>query len=906
MSNDTSSPDSTERFVIGGVDGYPAFYFRPLTAEEQAALAEQRRKTEADEVAKQQRHRETLAEQQNAFEELADDDDDERLARERDPDRFRNAINDVAKRIFGEPNRKLSKGDELRYNARGSLCVYVSGPRKGVWKDFETGDGGGCLDLVVYGKQARDHAEAAVWCEQRGYIPKSADAPKPKRKKKRVRGDQFLDLGKPAITYDYVDATGELLYQGCRFVPKAFRPRQPDGKGSWIWDLDGLDDKRVLFRLPELLAARAAGRDRVVYCEGEKDTLAAVDDLNLDATCHVSGTGGWRSQYVESLRGIDLVIVPHNDDGGRKCAVRIAAAAIGVAKRIRIVKLWEHWKDCPEKGDLHDWVHKGGGTREAFDQLVEATPDYDPELNPPPPEAEVSDLPVIKIVNGKVPRAVDEAEAALLAKGVAIMTRAGTLVRPIKETFDASDGHKTEQTILRPVGWYELTYLLEKYAARLERYDGRLKMWVATNTPERVAKTLLAKGQWSFPRVKGVISAPTMRPDGTLIDRPGYDTATQLWYEPDSFLQVPPIADAPTREEALAALKLFEDLVVNFPFETQLDRAVALAALLTPLLRAAADVVPMVLFLAHVAGSGKSYLIDLISTLATGRRAPAVEKAENKEELEKRLGALVLAGVPIINIDNCTSNLGGTTLCQMTERELVRIRILGRSEAPEVEYRGSIFANGNNITAEGDLTRRTLVCHIDPGIERPELRRFGFDPITRVLQDRGKYVAAALTIARAYRVFGGSVECAPIGSYGRWSMAVREPLIWLGKEDSVRSMDELREEDPVRAGASELYRLWKQDLGLDQSFTAAEVTAKAQERSGQHGPLKHPELHALLMIQAGGFKDEIDTQRAGIWLRSVHGQVHDGLRLERIKGATGHQGAKYALRHATTQRKLWK
>src|SRR5205823_15068075 len=112
--------------------------------------------------------------------------------------------------------------------------------------------------------------------------------------------------------------------------------------------------------------------------------------------------------------------------------------------------------------------------------------------------------------------------------------------------------------------------------------------------------------------------------------------------------------------------------------------------------------------------------------------------------------------------------------------------ILGKSEMPECEYRGNVYANGNNVGAEGDLTRRTLVSHIDPAVERPELRRFDFDPIARVLQDRGSYIAAALTLARGYRVSGAEIKCSPIASYGRWSRTVREPLIWLGKEDPVK------------------------------------------------------------------------------------------------------------------------
>src|SRR5262245_37723375 len=51
---------------------------------------------------------------------------------------------------------------------------------------------------------------------------------------------------KPQIvaTYDYRDETGELLYQAVRYWPKDFRQRRPDGKGGWIWNLQGV--RRVL------------------------------------------------------------------------------------------------------------------------------------------------------------------------------------------------------------------------------------------------------------------------------------------------------------------------------------------------------------------------------------------------------------------------------------------------------------------------------------------------------------------------------------------------------------------------------------------------------------------------------------------------------------------------------------
>jgi Family of unknown function (DUF5906) len=228
---------------------------------------------------------------------------------------------------------------------------------------------------------------------EQGFKP-SGDRSKPKGNgsgngeppKKRVHGDRHPKLGKPAATYPYSDANDTLLFEVARFDPKDFRPRQPDGDGSWVWDLQGLDDKLVVYRLPEIIEAISLGR-RIYICEGEKDTHAAVE-IDLDATCNQGGTGGgWRAQYDETFRDADVVIVPHNDDAGRKHAEKIAASLSGVASRIRILKLWASWEKCPVKGDFYDWRQVPGHTREQFDALVDALPDYEPAGDPPPDPA---------------------------------------------------------------------------------------------------------------------------------------------------------------------------------------------------------------------------------------------------------------------------------------------------------------------------------------------------------------------------------------------------------------------------------------------------------------------------------------------------------------------------------------
>src|SRR5260370_29620343 len=111
------------------------------------------------------------------------------------------------------------------------------------------------------------------------------------------------------------------LYQVVRYDPKDLRQRGPDGKGGWIWNLNGV--RRVLYCLPDLLRAKA-----ILVCEGEKDCETARK-MGLVATCNVGGAGKWREEYSDCLRGKRGVIIADADGPGRKHAEQLAASLPG-------------------------------------------------------------------------------------------------------------------------------------------------------------------------------------------------------------------------------------------------------------------------------------------------------------------------------------------------------------------------------------------------------------------------------------------------------------------------------------------------------------------------------------------------------------------------------------------------
>lgn len=171
--------------------------------------------------------------------------------------------------------------------------------------------------------------------------------------------------GKIVGTYEFTDEHGNLLFEEVRFEPKDFRLRRPDPKGGWTWSLEGV--RRVLYRLPEVLrAAREASLVFVV--EGPKDA-DALRGLGFVATTCPQGAGKWKSEYSTFLSGADVVVIPDNDEPGKKHARAVADSTFKFASQVRILEL----PDPDRKGfDVSDWIAKGNGIEE-LQELVRQT-----------------------------------------------------------------------------------------------------------------------------------------------------------------------------------------------------------------------------------------------------------------------------------------------------------------------------------------------------------------------------------------------------------------------------------------------------------------------------------------------------------------------------------------------------
>ena len=468
---------------------------------------------------------------------------------------------------------------------------------------------------------------------------------------------------------------------------------------------------------------------------------------------------------------------------------------------------------------------------------------------------------IIRPVGGDTDVMWRKTEQALIKAKCPLFYRGGELVLPLWRWEKTIETNREALSLrLVPIKRSQLSDMVQHHAAIFQKQDGRGRSdeikWRNVDPPKPIIEALLEAGHWTLPTIAGITNSPTMRPDGSLLIEPGYDPVTKLYYKRGSDVDLPPIPEHPTKEQAESALRLLSGLLDGFPFDGEnaakkhsVSRSVALAGIMTTVLRGAFRATPIFLFLAPEPGTGKTFLVKVISYIATGRAVPGSTGCENKEEMDKRLTADVREAPPILHLNNINFDIESPLLSEITTEGIAKIRPLGKSERVPCDCTGmTVFINGNNIRVVGELVRRTLVSMIDAKMERPEIRTFEFDPIELVQKDRGAYLAAVFTIARAYMAEGCPRPKVPgetLAGYEQWSRFVQHPLIWLGMDDPLLSTDEARKLDPEREGLRARIDALVKCFGIEKEFTASDICNLATELQGDglgHHRFQRPDL----------------------------------------------------------------
>jgi hypothetical protein len=288
-----------------------------------------------------------------------------------------------------------------------------------------------------------------------------------------------------------------------------------------------------------------------------------------------------------------------------------------------------------------------------------------PKPTPPPAAA----LPQIIITKRFLHDKSNEAIKALENGNLPpfLFRRSGSLTRISSDEKD----HPRIETI----NDIQLRGILARCAHFFKETDGGM---VATAPPMDLVKDILALGEWNFPALEGIIQAPAMRLDGTVLNQPGYDPKTRLYYVNPPDLFIPAIPENPTQEAVKESIGYLLEILCDFPFCEDPDRANGLGLIITlPLRPAIPGNVPMAVITAPAPGTGKSLLQDTAAIIGTGKSAPMAGLPRDDDEMRKFITARMLAGDPLVSFDNLEHPLWGPSLSRALTCTTWEDRILG-------------------------------------------------------------------------------------------------------------------------------------------------------------------------------------------------------------------------------------
>jgi hypothetical protein len=402
---------------------------------------------------------------------------------------------------------------------------------------------------------------------------------------------------------------------------------------------------------------------------------------------------------------------------------------------------------------------------------------------------------------------------------------------------------------------------------------------------------LLHQGHWrSIKPIRAIVESPSLRPDGTVLQVPGYDVASGLLYTPGATF--PPVPDSPTQDEAKAALWELANVFCDFPHLSAAHRAVPIAALLTILARSAIDgPCPAFIFDATVRGSGKTLQGDVVHAIACGRRPPHSTLNEQEEEREKVIAGVALKGAPVIFIDNVKGLFGGPMIEAALTSSVVGFRLFGTQELMEMPWSAVMLVSGNNLQMTDDMMRRCLTSRLESPLEDPTTRTEFAHPelIAWSLKERPRLLVLALTMLRGY-ISHGSPD-AGLGTmgepYGAWGRLIAGTIAFCGGANVLECRP------PRESGglddASALRTLldgWQRIDPMGDGVTSAQIirvlTHEGESRNGLE------DLREALELLAPPRGHRIDPRTLGYVLKRYRGRWLAGRRLQ---SRTGHGGA---------------
>jgi len=255
---------------------------------------------------------------------------------------------------------------------------------------------------------------------------------------------------------------------------------------------------------------------------------------------------------------------------------------------------------------------------------------------------------------------------------------------------------------------------------------GQPETYEEETTPPFPALTAALAGK-TWPKVKpfrGIVGAPVLRPDGTLLQERGYDQATGLYLA--SKIPLDPVPAVPSVQQVEEARRfLLDQFLEGFPWVDDADRANYVGILATPILRRyLRTLIPFVVFTATMPGSGKT-ILTCGPGMLYGQRV--LTWTHSDEELRKSITSVLADPAGTVIFDNLAEGtvIDSPVLARLITDRTWADRLLGKNTTASYANDRLWSATGNNLLLGGDMATRTVLVRLDPKMPRPE-ERTGF------------------------------------------------------------------------------------------------------------------------------------------------------------------------------------
>ncbi len=352
---------------------------------------------------------------------------------------------------------------------------------------------------------------------------------------------------------------------------------------------------------------------------------------------------------------------------------------------------------------------------------------------------------------------------------------------------------------------------------------------------ERVLAAVLSARHW--PRVRplrGIVGAPVLRPDGTLLQTPGYDPATGLHYAPKVTLR--PVPERPSRAEVVTAKQFVERVLHDFPWVAPADKANYLGLLVSPILRPhTRALTPFGLVTATTQASGKTLLTDIAGALHGKRQQPW---PETDDELRKVITSVLASPEAVIVFDNVEegTQVKSPILAGLLTTTEWSDRLLGSSKTAQRTNDRLWMATGNNIRLGGDMATRTAVVRLDPDMPNPDQRTgFAVPDLETWLTapvNRHRLLWNILVLVADWVTAGAPRTSHVMRQFTPWAQATGGFVTHHGLPGFLDNTTDVRDMDDQAAMWQAFLARWEQKFGTQALTSAAARASLDREPDG--------------------------------------------------------------------------